>query len=390
MKQHAIPQNILDIEFKLFSKFTIKEFVYIASGIGFGSIFLFTFANGNMPGIIAIPIFLISSLIGVFFGVVKINDQKADVYFKNFIVAITSPTLRVWRSKFYDQKVEASVLKTDVLQKQMDIIGADLTNSQAKEDLEIADQNLDSAVKEKLTEIEKMAVQTENMQTGNSPMQNPPMQNSRPVITPAKQTPPQKPIDDLVVNKETINAQLSDTQLSEPQPLSTPTTQAQPTPTPTQPITPAITNAPTQAQTPTTQPPIIETTPQSAPQATSQTPTPTTTMTQPLPTPAPTTQAPTAPTQPTPPTDEPNIVTLNLLDKENKPVAQAVAMIKNEMGSIIQAKVSDENGTIAFSKSLQNGKYYIDIQHASSRFPRVQFQAEGLIYKPIVVNESIN
>ena len=89
MKQHPIPQNILDIEFKLFSKFTIKEFVYIASGVGVGSIFLFTFASGKMPGIIAVPLFIIFSLIGLFFGIVKINDQKADTYFKNFIIAIT-------------------------------------------------------------------------------------------------------------------------------------------------------------------------------------------------------------------------------------------------------------------------------------------------------------
>ena len=40
MKQHPIPQNVLDVEFKLFTKFTVREFAYIAIGFGFGGIFI--------------------------------------------------------------------------------------------------------------------------------------------------------------------------------------------------------------------------------------------------------------------------------------------------------------------------------------------------------------
>ncbi|KKR05584.1 MAG: hypothetical protein UT34_C0002G0091 [candidate division WS6 bacterium GW2011_GWF2_39_15] len=99
MKQHPIPQNILDIEFKLFTRFTVREFVYMAVGIGFGGIFLYFFTKGQLPGIIAIPIFLVSSGIGLFLGLVPINDQKADSFLKNYIVAITNPTQRVWKNE---------------------------------------------------------------------------------------------------------------------------------------------------------------------------------------------------------------------------------------------------------------------------------------------------
>ncbi len=99
MRQHAIPQNILDIEFKLFTKFTVREFVYMAVGVGTGGIFLYFFTRGELPALIAIPIFLLSSGIGLFLGLVPINDQKADVFLKNYILAITNPTRRVWRSK---------------------------------------------------------------------------------------------------------------------------------------------------------------------------------------------------------------------------------------------------------------------------------------------------
>jgi len=101
MRQHPIPQNILDVEFKLFSKFSVKEFVYMALGIAIGSIFLFLLSTGKMPAIFAIPFFLLFAGIGLFFGLVKINDQKADTYLGNFIRAVTNPTLRVWRSKKY-------------------------------------------------------------------------------------------------------------------------------------------------------------------------------------------------------------------------------------------------------------------------------------------------
>ena len=105
MRQHAIPQNILDIEFKLFTKFTIREFVYMAVGVGFGGIFLYFYSLAQIPGIIAFPVFLFSSGMGLFLGLVNINDQKADVFLKNYIWAITHPTQRVWRNKMIDEKL---------------------------------------------------------------------------------------------------------------------------------------------------------------------------------------------------------------------------------------------------------------------------------------------
>lgn len=106
MRQHPIPQNILDVEFKLFTKFTVKEFAYLAIGVGFGGIFLYLFSVSILPGIIAIPVFLVSALIGSALALLPINEQGADVYMGNFIKAITRPTLRVWRNENFDQKFE--------------------------------------------------------------------------------------------------------------------------------------------------------------------------------------------------------------------------------------------------------------------------------------------
>jgi len=99
MRQHAIPQNILDVEFKLFTKFTLKEFAYLAIGVGFGGIMIYLTVSNVIPGILGIPVFLISSGLGVFLGLIPVNGQDADVFIKNYISAITSPTQRVWLTK---------------------------------------------------------------------------------------------------------------------------------------------------------------------------------------------------------------------------------------------------------------------------------------------------
>jgi hypothetical protein len=135
MRQHAIPQNILDVEFKLFTKFTLKEFAYLAIGIGFGGVMIYLTVSNIIPGILGIPVFVISAGAGVFLGLVPINDQDADVFIKNYITAITSPTQRVWLNK--DMKTrrtkpdvkpteDGKLVSKDIKEKRKKIIGASL------------------------------------------------------------------------------------------------------------------------------------------------------------------------------------------------------------------------------------------------------------------------
>jgi hypothetical protein len=113
MRQHAIPQNILDVEFKLFTKFTLKEFAYLAIGIGVGGIMLYLVVSDIIPALLGIPIFVVSSGLGAFLGLVPINDQDADVFIKNYISAITNPTQRVWLNEELKEKGAKPELKPD-------------------------------------------------------------------------------------------------------------------------------------------------------------------------------------------------------------------------------------------------------------------------------------
>ena len=116
MRQHPIPQNILDVEFKLFTKFTLKEFAYLAIGLGFGGLMIYLTVKEIIPGILGIPVFIFSSVAGIFLALVPINDQDADTFIKNYLTAITSPTQRVWMNKkIRDEraKLEAQVEATN-------------------------------------------------------------------------------------------------------------------------------------------------------------------------------------------------------------------------------------------------------------------------------------
>jgi hypothetical protein len=99
MKQHPIPQNILDVEFKLFTRFTVKEFAYIATGIVIGALFIYLWTEERIPGIVAFPSFAMFAGTGLVLGLVPIQDQPADKILANYLKAINRPTLRVWHGE---------------------------------------------------------------------------------------------------------------------------------------------------------------------------------------------------------------------------------------------------------------------------------------------------
>lgn len=200
MKQHPIPQNILDVEFKLFTRFTVKEFAYIAIGVGFGGIFLYFFSTGKLPGIIAFPVFIATSGIGLFLGLVPINDQKADTFLKNYFSAITKPTQRVWLNEKINSKFKPDMgdttgtMSRDANQGGGKVIGATKQSLNQNQVLETA--ALDQEEQQKLAAIDAAAEG-----------------KSAPSPAPAQQTAPQSTAQEtkIVIGKQ--NAQQYLTQL---------------------------------------------------------------------------------------------------------------------------------------------------------------------------------
>ncbi len=178
MKQHAIPQNVLDVEFKLFTKFTLKEFAYLAIGVVLGGLFLYLTVSKKIPAIIGIPIFVVFSGAGVFLALVPINDQPADKFIQNYITAITNPTQRVWKSKNQGDKAQkpgvkpskdGTLVSKDVKERPK-IIGSSISKSkiveETSENVKAIDRQIEEAEKATIirqVDANKISINSENI-----------------------------------------------------------------------------------------------------------------------------------------------------------------------------------------------------------------------------------
>lgn len=88
MDQHPIPRQITTFEFKLIGFLTIKQFIYLIIFIPVGILVFYTFP---VP-ILNFFLGLIVALVGVAFAFVPINDRPMEVWIRNLIKRLSSPT----------------------------------------------------------------------------------------------------------------------------------------------------------------------------------------------------------------------------------------------------------------------------------------------------------
>jgi hypothetical protein len=101
MKQHSVPENIMDVEFKLFGSLSAKQFGYIIFGGCIGLFFFYFFKSLNSVFLGWIFAFL-SVILGISLALIRINEQPFEVWLGNFIAAMFSSQKRVWRK---DKKI---------------------------------------------------------------------------------------------------------------------------------------------------------------------------------------------------------------------------------------------------------------------------------------------
>jgi hypothetical protein len=169
MQQHPIPQNVLDVEFKLFTKFSLKEFAYLVAGILSGSIFLFLNRQIGFPGIIAWPLFLFLSGVGLFLALVPINDQGADEFIKNYFIAINKPTQRVWLNKRMKQERVKPIVEADLKTKKK-IVGGELDETKKDFDEKPGDDIFDAVDSDENTQVkEELSAEVSGTNTNTLP-----------------------------------------------------------------------------------------------------------------------------------------------------------------------------------------------------------------------------
>lgn len=93
-RQHPVPQNIMDVEFKLIGDLTMRQFAYL---LVFGiSAYL---AHSLVFGIFKWPTVVFLSLLGLGFAFVPVEERGLDEWVASFIKAIRLPTQRVWKKE---------------------------------------------------------------------------------------------------------------------------------------------------------------------------------------------------------------------------------------------------------------------------------------------------
>lgn len=90
--QHAVPQNIMDVEFKLIGQLTMRQFSYL---FVFGM--LGYIIQQLLFGLFKWPLAFVSWTVGIGFAFVPIEERGLDEWAVNFIKAVYKPTQRVWR-----------------------------------------------------------------------------------------------------------------------------------------------------------------------------------------------------------------------------------------------------------------------------------------------------
>jgi hypothetical protein len=93
MERHSVPQNIMDIEFKLFGSLTVRQFTTVAATFVIALLIYLL----QLPEIVAIPIIFFVVIIGLAISFLTVNGQPFSVWFNNFIASMFSSQRKVYR-----------------------------------------------------------------------------------------------------------------------------------------------------------------------------------------------------------------------------------------------------------------------------------------------------
>ncbi len=96
MESHQIPKNVKDFEFHLIGDMTIKQFAYLASGLGLAYL-VFVLLAGSLP-YIAYPIIVLLGGAGIALAFLPIMERPLDHWLAAYFGAIFSPTERKFES----------------------------------------------------------------------------------------------------------------------------------------------------------------------------------------------------------------------------------------------------------------------------------------------------
>jgi hypothetical protein len=89
LDNHPIPQDITGFQFKLVGKMTVRQFIYVGTGVLLAWLVYFIL---KFPFIISLPLALFFTLGGLALAFLPVNGRPLDVMIANFLKAVFAPT----------------------------------------------------------------------------------------------------------------------------------------------------------------------------------------------------------------------------------------------------------------------------------------------------------
>lgn len=97
MYEHAIPQNIMEYEFKLFAGLSLKQFVYVAAAGAIAFVLFQLNKVGILPGFFAWILIPIVVITGIILGMGSYQKRTMEEWGTAFMRVLNIPLRRVWK-----------------------------------------------------------------------------------------------------------------------------------------------------------------------------------------------------------------------------------------------------------------------------------------------------
>jgi len=92
-RKHPVPQNVMDVEFKIVGDLTVRQFMYLVAG----ALLLFIIYKSQLPSFWMWIFMFIVTAISVAIAFVPIEERGMDIWMSNFVKSMRNPAQRIWK-----------------------------------------------------------------------------------------------------------------------------------------------------------------------------------------------------------------------------------------------------------------------------------------------------
>lgn len=114
-RQHPVPQNVMDVEFKVIGDLTVRQLMYLFVGM----VMVYSFYKTGLPTFWKYIFISVTGALSIAVAFIPIQERGLDKWLVSFIKAMISPTQMVWRKTYsppvYFLADYAQIIKNEII-----------------------------------------------------------------------------------------------------------------------------------------------------------------------------------------------------------------------------------------------------------------------------------